>query len=161
MRSHIVAVFLFASLALNGALWLSWNGSRAGDALADTGDGDELSAYMSTLQHHAHKLGLSIQARNRPLAEFYLDEIGEEIGIIRKKFPTYDQLEIADLAEAMLVPSVPPVAKAIAVSDWPAATLAYAGLIDSCNDCHAAANHDFIQITAPAGNPFNQTFSTK
>jgi hypothetical protein len=154
-------VFLFASLALNGVLWLSSHGSRVGDALADTGESDELSAYMSTLQHHTHKLGLSIQARNKPLAGFYLDEIGEAIGIIQRKFPTYDKLEIADLADAMPVPSVSPVAKAIAASDWPGATRAYAGLIDSCNDCHAAANHDFIKITVPTGNPFNQSFSTK
>ena len=161
MRSHTLVVFLFASLALNGVLWLASHGPRVGAALADTGGGDELSAYMSTLQHHAHKLGLSVQARNRPLAEFYLEEIGEEIEIIQKKFPAYDQLEIAELADAMLVPSVAPLAAAIAASDWPGATHAYDGLIDSCNDCHAATNHEFVRITTPTGNPFNQSFSTK
>ena len=39
----------------------------------------ELVEYMTRLQYFSHKVGLSIQAKNEPLARFYLHELEEII----------------------------------------------------------------------------------
>jgi hypothetical protein len=111
------------------------------------------------MQHNAHKLGLALQAKNQPLASFYMEELQETAGIIQKKFPTYDKLAIAQLMNAMLVPSFAPLDKSIKASSWAISNASYTKLIDSCNACHAAAQHGFVKITAPTSNPFNQSFS--
>ncbi len=49
----------------------------------------------------------------------------------------------------------------LAMCDWPAVDRAYDGLIDSCNRCHAASEHELIVVTRPVqSSPFNQRFST-
>jgi hypothetical protein len=156
-----VILLLIASLGFNTALLVTGRRASSRDAHADTDAGVELSPYMATMQQQAHKLGLAIQAQNQPLAGFYAEELGETIEIIEKTFPLYDDVMIAELAGAMFEPSLPPLVKAIASSQWPAATAAYEGLISACNDCHGAANHEFIEVVTPAGNPFNQSFSKR
>jgi hypothetical protein len=114
---------------------------------------------MQTMQHLTHKLGLSIQAKNGPLAAFYLEEVEETAEVIEKKFPTYDGKNIGVLTETMFLPSIEPLEKSVGASNWAASATGYSGLIDSCNKCHTATEHGFVEITVPAGNPFNQTFS--
>jgi hypothetical protein len=160
VKSRVTLALLFASLVLNATLGAALLRGPGADARADAGEAEELAPYMALLQHHTHKLGLAVQAKNQALAAFYLEEVEETTREIEKRFPTYDGVAIGELAEAMLLPSVEPVEKAIQGASWPAAAGAYGKLVGACNDCHAAANHDFIEITVPAGNPFNQSFST-
>jgi hypothetical protein len=153
---------LSASLLLNVLLALSLVGRGAWvrDSRADvTPSGEELAPYMAMMQHLTHKLGLSLQARNAPLAGFYIEEIQETSEVIQKKFPTYDKIAVGQLMNAMLVPSIGPLDKSIKASSWAIANAGYTKLLDSCNGCHAAAQHPFIKITAPTQNPFNQSFS--
>ncbi len=153
---------LVTSLVLNAALVLALTGrgNWVHDSRADTtASGEELSPYMALMQHHMHKLGLAIQAKNTALAGFYLEEIGETSAIIQRKFPTYDKVAVGPLMNAMLVPSIAPLDKTIKASNWALSNAGYTKLVDSCNGCHAAANHNFIKITAPTQNPFNQSFS--
>jgi len=158
-----MAAALTASVVANAALAVvAWRGSLVDSARADmTPAGDELAPYMSTQQHYAHKLGLAIQSKNKPLAEFYLEEIEEGFEVIAKKFPTYDNFPIASLVKSVFDPAKPALVKTLAASDWPAAGMAYSGLVNSCNTCHAATKHEFVKITVPASNPFNQSFSPK
>jgi hypothetical protein len=152
---------LAASLALNVALVLALSGNGGvRDSRADvTASEEELSPYMALMQHHMHKLGLALQAKNAPAAGFYIEEVEEAAAIIQKKFPTYDKIAVAQLMNAMLVPSIVPLEKAIKASNWAVSNAGYTKLIDSCNGCHAAAQHGFVKITAPTQNPFNQSFS--
>ena len=152
---------LAGSLALNLLLALSLAGSAwVRESRADvTASGEELSPYMATMQHLTHKLGLALQAKNAPLAGFYIEEIEEAATIIQKKFPTYDKIAVGQLMNAMLVPSIGPLDKSIKASNWAISNAGYTKLIDSCNGCHAAAQHPFIKITVPTQNPFNQSFS--
>ena len=153
---------LVGSLVLNLLLALSLAGRVAwvGESRADvTTSGEELSPYMALMQHHLHKLGLAVQSKNAPLAGFYLEEVEETAAIIQKKFPTYDKIAVGPLVSAMLVPSIAPLEKSIKASNWALSNTGYTKLIDSCNGCHAAAQHNFIKITAPTQNPFNQSFS--
>jgi hypothetical protein len=159
VKFRIVIALLILSLALNALLLVTVR--RALSRAEDAGGPPpaELAPYMATLQHQAHKLGLSIQARNRPLAGFYLDEVEETAEIIAKTFPLYDHVHVAELVDAMFAPSLPPLVKALESEDWPAADRAYDALIGACNDCHGAADREYIEIVVPSGNPFNQTFS--
>ena len=161
MKHRILAATLVASLLLNAWLVIgSWH--HATPALADvTPAGEELAPYMNHVQRHAHKLGLAIQAKNKPLADFYLTELGETFELVQKKFPTYDGYQIAALSKAMIDPAKPALTKALAASDWPTASIAYDKYVAACNNCHVAVKHEFIKITVPTGNPFNQSFATK
>jgi len=161
MKHRILTTTLVASLALNA--WLVFGSlHHATPARADVAPtGEELAPYMNHLQRHAHKLGLAIQAKNKPLAEFYLTELSETLELIQKKFPTYDGYQISALSKAMIDPSKPALSKALTASDWPTAAVAYDKYLASCNNCHVAVKHEFIKITTPTGNPFNQSFATK
>ena len=163
MKSRWMAAALTASLVTNAALAvIVWRGSLVGSALADvTPAGDELAPYMATQQHYAHKLGLAIQSKNKPLAEFYLEELEEGFEVIEKKFPTYDNYPIASLVKSVFDPAKPALEKTLAAPDWPAASMAYSNLLNACNTCHSATKHEFVKIVVPASNPFNQSFSPK
>jgi len=156
---------LFGGLALSMAanIWLATALLHSTSiAHADvTPAGEELAVYMSHAQRHAHKLGLSIQNKNKPLADFYFTELGETFELIEKKFPQYENMQIAALAKAMLDPAKPALYKALTTGDWPNASIAYDKYLAACNTCHVATQHPFVKIVAPTGNPFNQSFATK
>jgi len=161
MKHRILVATLAASLLLNAWLVLGPL-HHATPALADVAPtGEELAPYMNHLQRHAHKLGLSIQAKNKPAADFYLTELSETFELVQKKFPSYDGYQVAALSKAMIDPAKPALTKALAASDWPTAAIAYDKYVAACNNCHVAVKHEFIKITVPTGNPFNQSFATK
>lgn len=159
MRSRLIYVILALSVAINGALLWSV-ADRPSDAWADPVNGEELSTYMGQMQRLAHKLGLSIDAKNQKLAEFYVKEIGETAQVIQTKFPEYDGVQVAALSKAMLDPYMAPLDKAVKAGDWAAAGTGYTNLLNSgCNGCHTATQHPFLVITAVKTNPYNQKFT--
>jgi len=119
----------------------------------------ELAAYMGDLQHHTHKLDLSIQAENAALAEFYLHEVREASEQIEQLFPQHDGVPVADLVRAMLDPRLVALRSAVESERWDEARSGLSDLIASCNACHAAAGHGFIQVEPTSANPFNQSFA--
>ena len=160
MKSRISRLSLAISVLFNAILLLVlWHGAGVRDSRADQGAPEELAPYMAMMQHLSHKLGLAVQAKNQPLAAFYLEEVEEASDIIKQKFPTYDKFEIGKLVDAMFVPAIEPLEKSINAKSWAVATAGYTRLVDSCNGCHAATAHPFVKITAPTANPFSQTFS--
>lgn len=161
MKNRLLIGAFAVSLAVNAWMAASWV-RPVSVARADVGEaGEELAVYMSTLQRHAHKLGLSIQARNKPLAEFYLTELGETFEIIQEKFPEYEGNQIAELSKAIIEPATPALRSALAASDWTRAGTEYNEYLSACNACHESAQHPFVKIVPPTGNPFNQSFATK
>lgn len=160
MKSRISRLSLAVSVLFNAILLLVlWHGAAVRDSHADQGAPEELAPHMAMMQHLTHKLGLALQAKNQPLAAFYLKEVKETSDVIKKKFPIYDKFEIARLTDVMFVPSIEPLEKSINAKSWAVATAGYTKLVDSCNGCHAASAHGFVKITAPTANPFTQTFS--
>jgi hypothetical protein len=161
MNNRLLVAALTVSVAAN--VWLAVESmGPSSTARADvTPSSEELAVYMSHAQRHAHKLGLSIQSKNKPLADFYYTELGEAFEQIEAKFPQYEGMQIAALAKAMLDPAKPALSKSIAAGDWATASVAYGKFIAACNSCHVATKHEFVKITTPAGNPFNQSFATK
>ena len=131
--------------------------AAAGPARAEGG----LAALMHTLQTHAHKLQLSVAARNGELAYFYTHEIEETAEEIAAEVAEYDGYPIADLTREMLLPRVESLEEAIKAGDWSVTDAQFAKLLKSCNACHLVAGHGFIRIAPADGNPFAQDFSPR
>lgn len=122
-------------------------------------DGNEgLAALMHILQTHAHKLQLSVAARNGDLAYFYLHELEETAERIAAEIEEYDGYPIGALTQEMLLPPVEALEEAVKARDWEASDARFAKLLKSCNACHLVAGHGFIRIVPAEGNPFAQDF---
>ena len=119
----------------------------------------ELASFMSDLQHHTHKLTLSIDAENAALAEFYLHEVGEIAEQIERLFPQHDGVPVAELAHELLEPRLAALDGALERLRWDEAKSGLGELVAACNDCHAAAGHGFIRVEVSTANPFNQSFA--
>jgi hypothetical protein len=119
----------------------------------------ELATYMAALQHHTHKLNLSIQAENAALAGFYLREVEEASEQIEQLFPEHDGFPVAALVHAQLDPRLAALNEAIEGTRWDDAQSGLSDLIAGCNGCHAAAAHGFIKVEVTTANPFNQSFT--
>lgn len=122
-------------------------------------DGNEgLAALMHTLQTHAHKLQLSVAARNSDLAYFYLHELEETAERVADEIEEYDGYPIGDLMREMLLPQIEPLEEAVKARDWESSDARFAKMLKSCNACHLVAGHGFIRIVPAEGNPFAQDF---
>ena len=85
---RLLGIVMFALLFLSGVVLLRWAGSPA---QADSESGESMSIYMEHFQHKAHKLGLALDAQNKDLAAFYIEELGELV--------TYCLLYTSDAAD--------------------------------------------------------------
>jgi hypothetical protein len=121
----------------------------------------ELALHMSRLQRWTHKTALALQAQNPSLADFYLHEMEESIETIQTEAPTYEGHAIADLTEKMLVPSVEALDGALDDRDWDAVHERLQNVAQSCNQCHAATEHEFVTVDLEdVPNPYAQDFTT-
>ena len=126
----------------------------------------ELALLMGTLQRLTHKLALSADAGNAPLAAFYLHESLEQLRAIQVQSPEYENQPIAVLIDRLALPAYADLQKSLDYPHTPPPPVTrdvlLRGLdrvIASCNECHAATQHAVIQITRGTEvNPFNQSF---
>ncbi|MGH1373275.1 MAG: hypothetical protein ACRBBW_14635 [Cellvibrionaceae bacterium] len=112
---------------------------------------------MKGLQYFTHKTSLAVDAKNAPLAEFYtheLEELLEELTTV----PSYHGQPIAKLSDALLKQSFERLETAIKKQQWPQSSQALDLMIDSCNQCHKATQHGFIEIQRQSHNPYFQKF---
>lgn len=121
----------------------------------------ELALLMGDLQRLTHKMALSANEGNAPLAAFYLHESLEQLKTIQTEAPEYERLPIALLIDRQALPAYEPFKAALTEQplnrDRLMSTLD--SIIQSCNDCHTATAHGFIRITRGTEvNPFNQSF---
>jgi hypothetical protein len=119
----------------------------------------ELAPFMGNLQRYSQKLGYSIQARNGPLAEFYLHEVGEVFEELEEKVPVHDGIPIAQNLQVTIRPRIEQLEESLEGSDWDRVDADYRQLIDGCNECHGISEHSFVHILPANGtSPFNQRF---
>lgn len=119
----------------------------------------ELSTVMARMQLHADKLGYSVQAQNRPLATFYLEELEETFEDLAA-VSEHDGFPIGHTAGVILAPLFEGVESGLADEDWAAATTGYATLVDGCNRCHAATEHEYLVIVPVSDHPpYSQRFA--
>lgn len=120
----------------------------------------ELAPLMSELQRFTHKLALSVEAGNRPLAEFYNYEALGTLQRIQNELPEYEGYPIAVLVDTVGRPPFEALQEQLRQGDGRAEQRRAVGaVIKACNDCHASTQHGFIRITAGTdNNPYNQEF---
>ena len=156
MKSIIIVMLVVAVMAV--VIVPRWSGLSE-PAYAAPAGGEALTFYMDHLRRLTHKLGLSIDAKNAPLATFYAQKVTEFVEVIKTKFPQYDGLQINALATAMLSPQVAVVSKTVESKNWTKASTDYDNLIAGCNGCHAATQRPFIKVVRSKANPYNQDFT--
>ena len=127
-------------------------------APALAGDGGDFVTHMTQMQYFTHKLGLAVDTGNRKLQGYYVHEVEEIIEKV-EKVKEYKGIEVGKLIGTVLEPSFEKLEDAVESGDAQATDAAYDGLIDACNRCHTAANHDFLVVERRRDNPFIQNFS--
>lgn len=121
------------------------------------GLGDFMTAYV---QPHHTKLWLAGKAGDWALAAYEADELGETFDDVETYQAVWKGVPVAKLVDSILRPAIKQVQSAIALKNPDAFRNAYAGLTAACNACHVTAQHDFVHIVIPSGNPFpDQSFS--
>lgn len=122
----------------------------------------ELAEYMSTMSYYTHKFALAVDAQNQELAQFYFHEIRAIADEIKKDIPGYEGYDIARLMELFLDPTIQPVEDALAGRNWETTRKVAIDFIGSCNTCHNASGHGFVNVTPGFdNNPYNQDFSVE
>ncbi len=125
---------------------------------ADDTEEVELAVLMGEMQRHSAKLGYALDARNQRLAEFYLHEV-EEIVEELLEIEDHDGIQVRAAASPIVPPLVEALHQSLENADWAATSQAYSALIEGCNRCHSATEHEFIVVLEPEGPPpYNQAF---
>lgn len=123
----------------------------------------ELAELMGQLQLYTHKLTLSVDAQNAPLARFYLEEATHLMTQMQTLTPEYEGIPVALYLDRMGLPAANALAEVLPAQAmdvaWASIDQATDAFIDGCNRCHAASQHGFIRIKRSADNPFLQDFS--
>lgn len=122
-------------------------------------DAPGLAVLMERMQTYTHKLQLSIEARNAPLAHFYLHELEETSEYVAEHVEHYDDYPVGRLLAEMLLPKIERMEELVEAGQWPASDAEFTDLVGACNACHLVTGHDFIRIAPASGNPFAQDFS--
>lgn len=121
----------------------------------------ELSSLMGDLQRHSHKLGLAVRSKNSKLSNFYIHELEEVLELIQTHIPMHDDKPIAEFSRTIMTELINQIETNTAARDWQASLDSYGAVVDGCNRCHAATDHEFIRIIPdPDGLVFNQSFDS-
>lgn len=119
-----------------------------------------LEQFMSLIQNEHAKLWYAGAARNWPLAAYQLSEIKEVMSDVQDLVPTFKDLPLADMLDAVITGEIAQLEKAIDAKDAAAFEAGFDKLTAACNACHQATGNGFIRIRRPAGTAFpNQDFS--
>jgi hypothetical protein len=148
--------------AQTGALGITASATKTHASLAssESPGAFEVVEYMGRLQRYAEKLYFSGAAGNVELAQFYaheLDEVAESLVGLKA---VEEGRDLSVLVKVMLMPSIDSLAQGLKRDGLANFETHYAHMVQSCNRCHAAADHAFIRIQAPTRPAFtNQDFS--
>jgi hypothetical protein len=149
------AIALMTGLAIAGA-----GSNAAGEQAGSYTPG--LVEFMLTVQSHHTKLWLAGNARNWELADYQVDELKEVLEEIAKRVPTYRDVPVGQMIEAVTMPPIGDIETAIRARDGAKFAGAFDKLTAACNACHEAANRRFVVIQRPASSPFpNQSFAPR
>ncbi len=119
----------------------------------------DLLGLMSRMQTFTHKLQLSLEARNAPLADFYIHEIEASAETTIESVSEYGGHPIGQLVRDMLLPAIERLEDPLEARDWAATDAPFSDLLKTCNACHKVTGHAYIHIAPASGNPFAQDFA--
>jgi hypothetical protein len=119
-----------------------------------------LGEFMGRIQVDHAKLWLAGEARNWELADYQLDELKEVLSDVQDFVPSYKNVPIGDMIEAITTGAISDLQGTIAARDFAKFSASFDKLTESCNSCHAAAGRPYIAIQRPSQSNFsNQNFA--
>lgn len=108
---------------------------------------------MIDVAYHAANLWFAAQARNWPLAQFYLDETRSHlrwaVRILPVRKTKSGEVDLRGLLEAVDRTALVEVGKAIAAKSPDAFTAAYRQTLEGCYTCHKAADKPYLRPRIP------------
>jgi len=121
-----------------------------------------LEQFMNVILMEHNKLWFAAKAHNWPLAEYQLGEIKEVMGDIQDLVPTFKNLPLADMLDAVVTGEIVALEKSIEAKDYKAFVRGYDKLTQACNACHQGTDNGFIVIQRPTRPAFtNQVYSPR
>jgi hypothetical protein len=118
-----------------------------------------LEQFMNVILMEHNKLWFAAKARNWPLAEYQLGEIKEIMGDVQDFVPTFKNLPLADMLDAVITKEIVALEKSIEAKDYKAFTAGYDKLTTACNACHQGTENGFVVIKRPTQPAFtNQDY---
>jgi hypothetical protein len=157
MNRYFYLLAIFISIALAGCSGRTLGSSIDRISVPD----EELALYMNDMQRYSDKLGYSLEAKNDRLAMFYLEELEETLDALLD-VDEVEGIPIAESIEAIMDPLIGQLAESLRNEDWKGGRVHYEALVDGCNRCHAATEHEFIRVIPANGSgkgKYNQIFS--
>src|SRR5260370_29770013 len=110
---------------------------------------------MGRIQRDHAKPWLAGEARNWELAGYQLSELKEVFSDVQDLVPSYHNIPIGDMIDAIITGTITELEDAIAARDFSKISTSSDGLTAACNSCHQAANRGFIVIRRPAQSNFS------
>jgi hypothetical protein len=132
----------------------------ASDNAASDGE-PELALMMSHLQRYSHKAFLAADARNAPLADFYLHETEEVIEQIVREVPGYEGYPVGSMMAALMERPLEELEQTVREGRWSEVRPRVEAVVASCNTCHVSTDHAYLVMTPglEAADTYNQDFS--
>ena len=108
-----------------------------------------LEQFMNVILIEHNKLWFAAKARNWPLAEYQLGEIKEIMGDVQDLVPTFKNLPLADMLDAVITKEIAALEKSIEAKDYKAFAVGYDNLTAACNACHKSTENGFVVVKRP------------
>ncbi|MBX7094604.1 MAG: hypothetical protein K1X56_07790 [Flavobacteriales bacterium] len=122
------------------------------------GEKIEIVHNMVRLQQYHYKLHAAGKYDNRPLMEFYLHEMEEEMLAIKDAKVYEDSISISDMMKNYGLSALSKFQTELKLKDFDFNS-SFRVLTESCNNCHKTMGHEYILITVPEKTDFyNQSF---
>jgi hypothetical protein len=118
-----------------------------------------LEQFMNVILMEHNKLWFAAKERNWPLAEYQLGEIKEIMGDVQDFVPTFKNLPLADMLDAVITKEIATLEKSVEAKNYKDFVAGYDKLTQACNACHQGTQNGFVVIKRPTRPAFtNQDY---
>ncbi len=163
MRPLIVILLVIAGISLPLVTSAQQAKETANDAAKNVPKAyvPGLEQFMNVILMEHNKLWFAAKARNWRLAEYQLGEIKEVMGDVQDLVPTFKNLPLADMLDAVITKEIAALEKSIEAKDYKTFVSGYEKLTQACNACHQGTENEFIVIQRPTRPAFtNQVYES-
>lgn len=115
--------------------------------------------HMSFMQQYVTKLYFSGMEENWGLADIYAHEIEEITETLISEEHVDDGINVSELLANMLSPQLEQIESAIDAENKDLFEGNFQTMVQTCNQCHQAADYELVKVKIPETNPFAQDFS--
>ena len=168
VRFLIVVVLVIAGISMPLVTSAQQAKDTANDATKDAAKNvpkayvPGLEQFMNVILMEHNKLWFAAKARNWRLAEYQLGEIKEVMGDVQDLVPTFKNLPLADMLDAVITKEIVALEKSVEAKDYNAFVRGYDKLTQACNACHQGTENGFIVIQRPTRPAFtNQVYERR